>query len=342
MTVPTLRTLPLHSHPSRRAYALIISLLALMAFFFGASLCLAQSEIVRLLPPDAPVIAGLHRMPRDQNKDALWLATPNNLDDLKRLIALTDPDLNRRFDYVVVADWPSSTDGLGSHLLIAQGRFSMAALLSTIAHPKRLSYAGVAILAVLAPSGSQQPARWLAVPRSNIAIFGTPSGVQFALDRFHSGAPPDPRLLDRLRNAHHRDQAWSSIMPHHDPIREQVHLPANTGNLAGCLSRMREVDLGIQVGKTVTIDLHTESRDHSTAAAMQCIGAAIFKNYSSAIALSLDEDKQPSMRLTLRRAEYERWLDDFRTSHSNQILEAFISGIESNSRPNSIDRPPLR
>ena len=98
----------LHSQPARKSYALVVCLVAFMAFFFTASLCFAQSDVVRLIPPDAPVIAGLHRMPQNQAGSALWLATRNNLDDLNRLVALTDSDLDRRFDYVVVADWPSS------------------------------------------------------------------------------------------------------------------------------------------------------------------------------------------------------------------------------------------
>lgn len=281
-------------------------------------------------------------MPGDQNKDALWLATPNNIDDLKRLIALTESDLDRRLDYVVVADWSSGTDDLGSHLLIAKGHFSMASVLSTIAHPKLLSYGGLSILAVRAPSGSQQPARWLAVPRSNIAIFGTPAGVQFAIDRFNDRAPVDPRVLDRLRNAHDRDQAWSSIIPHHDAIHESIGLHPSTGTLSPCLSRMREVDMGIHVGKAVTIDLHTESRDHRDGLAAECMTAAIFKKYSPQIDVSLDEHEQPSMRLTFSRAEYERWLETFRNSRVSQSLEAFISGVESNSASNAMTRPPLR
>src|SRR5262249_29041432 len=114
-----------HSQPARKLYALFLCLVASMIFFFSASLCFAQGDPIRLIPPDAPVIAGMHRMPRDQASNALWLATRNNLDDLNRLVALTRSDLDRRFDYVIAADWPSSTDSLGSHLLIAQGRFDM-------------------------------------------------------------------------------------------------------------------------------------------------------------------------------------------------------------------------
>jgi hypothetical protein len=44
--------------------------------------------------------------------------------------------------------------------------------------------------------------------------------------------------------------------------------------------------------------------------------------------VSLGGEGHPSTRLTLTRAEYDRWLDSFRKSRMNQTLEAFISGAE--------------
>jgi hypothetical protein len=111
-------------------------------------------------------------------------------------------------------------------------------------------------------------------------------------------------------------------------LEETANFHATPDNLSPCLNRMREVDLGIQVGKTVNIDLHTESRDGSGGAAMECMSAAIFKSYTPEMRVSLGGERQPSMRLTLTRAEYDRWLDSFRKSRMSQTLEAFISGAE--------------
>ena len=60
------RLITRHSQPARNSYALFLRLVACMAIFFGASLCMAQTDPVRLIPADVPVIAGLHRMPADQ------------------------------------------------------------------------------------------------------------------------------------------------------------------------------------------------------------------------------------------------------------------------------------
>ena len=105
---------------------------------------------------------------------------------------------------------------------------------------------------------------------------------------------------------------------------------------------MREVDLGIQAGKNVTIDLHTESRDGSGGAAMECMSAAIFKDYTPQMRISLGGEQQPSMRLALSRAEYDRWLGSFRKSSMNQVLEAFISGAEPAAERSAEDLQTLR
>jgi len=331
-----------HSQPARNSYALFLCLVAFMVIFFGASLCVAQTDPVRLIPADVPVIAGLHRMPADQLSNTLWLATRNNLDDLNRLVALTTSDLDRRFEYVVVADWPSSTDNLGSHLIVAQGRFHMAAILSTMAHAKTLTYNGVTVLTEAAPAGTQQTARWLAIPGKDIAIFGTPSGVQVAIDRLRSGAAADPGVLERLKNAHDRDQAWSSVRLGAGMLQPTAHMQATTDNLSPCLGRMREVDLGIQLGRNVTIDLHTEPRDGAGGGAMECMRMAIFQNYTPAMRVSLGGEQQPSTRLSLTRAEYDRWLESFKHSGMNQMLEAFISGAEPFAGQRMEDRQTVR
>src|ERR1700675_2797062 len=90
-----------------------------LALFFSVSFCLAQSDLIRLIPADAPVIAGMRRLPHDEAKDALWLATRNNTDDLALLVAMTEDDPERRVEQVIAADWAAKNDNLGNHLLLA-------------------------------------------------------------------------------------------------------------------------------------------------------------------------------------------------------------------------------
>ena len=316
---------------TRNAYLLVIWLMSAMLLFFSASFCMAQNDLVRLVQPDAPVIAGLHRMSQDRSKDALWVATRNSVDDLSRLVALVENDPERRVDQVIVADWGSSTSSPGSHLVIAQGRFNLASIASTMAHPAKLSYDGVPVLAIETKAGSTPAMRWLAVPQRELALFGTPSAVQVALDRFRSGAHADPQLLERLRNAHDRDAAWSSVVL--APRALQASGKFQAGALAPCLDRMREVDLGIQIGKTVTIDLHTEPRDGAAGVSAECISTALFANYAPLMRIGFGGGERPDVRVTLVRSDYERWLDPFRKSELKQTLAALLSAPGGSADP---------
>lgn len=322
----------LNSCCARRAHALILGTVAAMSFFSSASLCQAQSELVRLVPPAAPVIAGLHRVPNNLAKDSLWLATRNNGDDLTRLLALTDHDPDRRIEQVMVADWASSNDRLGNHLLIAQGQFSLANVFTaaTARVLEKTNYDGVPVLAIDAEGGAKPATRWLAMPKHQIALFGTPAAVQIALDRFRNGSPADPQLLQRLRDAHPRDAAWSSVLL--DSSSGLRPLDLRTADaFSACVARLRGVGLGIQLGGTVTIDLHMEPRDASGRASggtMQCVSEALFGRNTPQMRVAFDGDRQPHVRVTMARAQYDAWLDSFRTSRTRQLLEAMISGSD--------------
>ena len=317
---------------SRKTYALVIFLLATMALFFGATLCLAQSDLIAFIPPDAPVIAGLHRMPADRSKDALWLSTRNNLDDLKQFVTLSNNDLDRRLDQVIIADWASSGGSLGSHLAVVKGRFNLASMTATMAHPVKLSYAGVPVIEIDMRNSSEPGPRWLAVPERRIALFGTPAAVRYALDRFRSGAAADARLIERLKNASARDSAWSSISLDAEPQQSRFDVGSVANTLLPCLGRMREVDLGIRIGKTVKIDVHAESYDGANGS-VQCMTAALFGGSVAGERVAFGFGGRPDVRLTLTRGDYERWLDTFQKSRLNQGLEALLSASNASTQP---------
>jgi hypothetical protein len=323
---------------TRGAHGLVPVRLTAMALFFGASLCMAQNNLVRLLPPDAPVLAGLRQVPQKEAKDMLWLATRNNEDDLSRLVALTDHDTERRIEQVMVADWALNGNRLGNHLLVAQGRFNLANVSAAAANRvvERLNYAGTTVLDIEAAGGSKPVSRWLAVPQRDVAVFGTPSAVQLALDRFRSGTRPDPLLLERLKNAHTRDAAWSSVVL--DAHTLATHADLHTGDaFSACISRMREVGLGIQPGSTVTIDLQMKGRDASGGAepggSMQCVSEALFGRNTPQMRVAFSGDREPHVRVTMEHSQYDAWLDSFRTSRTHELLEAMISGSGPDAEP---------
>ncbi len=325
-------------HPAQKRRILVLWLAGALALFFSTSLAMAQNQLLRLIPPGAPVIAGLHRMTPDQSSAVVWLATRKNFEDLASLENLTESDLDGRFEQVVVADWASDTDPLGSHLLIAEGRFSLAAISSTMAHPVMLSYQGIRVLVLQAKEGSRIGARWLAVPDKHTALFGTPSAVQVALDRFRGGAVADADLVARLNKV--RDAAWSSVVLQARPEQTPITQQAEAGALTPCLNQLREVELGIQVGTKVSIHLQAESRDGSKSAA--CIGTALFSEPSPQLHIVFGGEKDPAFHVTMARAEYEAWLDSFQRSRLPQTLEAMLSEGGSEAASGADNQNTLR
>ena len=310
-----------------RARVLGVRVIPALALLSSVSFCLAQSDLIRLIPPDAPVIAGMRRLPHDEAKDALWLATRNNTDDLARVVALTADDPERRVEQVIAADWAAKNNSLGSHLLLAEGRFNFANVSSTVlaSGGKKLVYNGVPVLTIEATGTAARGTRWLAVPRNNIAIFGSPSAVQYALDRYRSSAQADPQILQRLRNAHAHDAAWSSVRLDSRSMESRVKL-VDDGGMSSCLGRLREFDLGIRLGETVRIDLHADPLHHEEGSvSIGCLNTALFGNGTPQMRVAVGGEGEPGLRVTLAREEYDRWLDSFRKSKVNQTLEAMIS-----------------
>ena len=92
----------------------MLRIAALGTLLITGVMCSAQDTLARLIPPDAPVLAGMQRSSTDNEYDRVWLATAQNLKDLKDFISLTDADASRRFDRVMVAASPAENDLLGA------------------------------------------------------------------------------------------------------------------------------------------------------------------------------------------------------------------------------------
>src|SRR5260370_15312806 len=178
-----------------------LCVVAAIALFFSGSLCLAQSDLIRLIPPGAPVLAGLRRTLPGQGDDFLWLATENNTGDLQQFVSMTAGDPDRHFDQVIVADSLSDSHNPGSHLLLAKGKFNFAAISVTAlgSGERKSSYKGVPVLILEALAGESRGPRWLAVPQPGVALLGSASAVEHALDSYLRRASRHPFIMLRAR-----------------------------------------------------------------------------------------------------------------------------------------------
>jgi hypothetical protein len=300
--------------------------MVIIVLFFSVSLCRAQSDhspsdLVRLIPPDAPVVAGMHRLPHGEQRDGLWLATKHNSDDLDRFITITEGDTQRRVDQVIAADWASPTDGLGNHLLIAQGRFSFTNVLSTASGLTRLVVDGAPVLAFEDSGTNMHGPLWLAMPRADFALFGAPSAVRYALARYRAGDPMDARMKERIKNAYYEDASWSSVRLNSRPRVSAVHLQET----AVCLSEIRELDLGVRLGAKVRVEVRAGSLANGSVDAGGCLRRLFFGGNDSRAHFTVYGDDASRVRVSLDRGEYDHWLDSFRKSRVPETLEAMLS-----------------
>lgn len=327
------------NYPSRTASsahhpgAVSIRFLATAALFLSSSLCIAQSELARLIPPGTPVLAGMRRTAPGQSDDLLWIATKNNAGDLKQFVFVTAGDSGRRFDQVIVADFASDTDSLGNHLLLAQGRFSFAAIASTtpVGEASSGSYKGVPVLIFESLANQSRGFRWLAVPQSHVALFGSPASVQQALDRYLSNAPGDRAILDRLKNIPQHDAAWSSLTLDSRQVESHLDLHGSGDGIYPCLHHAHEITLGIQPGSSMKIELRTTLNSQNEPgelgqadAGMGCFRNALYTGSIPSLRVTASAGLRPTLVATLAREEYDRWIDAFRKSTMNQLLEASI------------------
>jgi hypothetical protein len=339
MTLPYINPGSPYSKPAHKPRTVAVRMVAAIAFFFTGSLCLAQSDLIRLIPPGTPVLAGLRRTPPGQGDDFLWLATKHNTADLKQFVSVTAGDPDRHFDQVIVAGSASDTDSLGSHLLLAKGKFNFAEISTTALGTGAIksSYKDVPVLILEALAIESRGPRWLAVPQPDVALLGSPSAVESALDRYLSRAPRDPLILQRLRNIPEHDAAWSSIILDSRQVESHLNLHGDADVIYPCLRHARELVLGIRPGSDVKIELRTASDSNQDAdASLGCLRTALFRNSTPSVRISFTGGNQHALLATLSREGYDRWLNGFRKSMMNQMLEAMIPAPEEDGRNSTL------
>ena len=301
---------------------------ALGTLLLTGVLCSAQDTLARLIPPDAPVLAGMQRSSTDNEYDRVWLATAQNLNDLKDFISLTDADASRRFDRVMVAASPAGNDLLGEHLLIAEGRFDLNVVAQSTASAAS-DFHGVPIIVLGQTSVQHQTSnsdgetRWLVNLHSRIVLFGSPAAVQKALLRFQSGEPADPAVRARLERIPRKDIAWSSIALNPVILKSRLRLNAYERNLVPCLTAARELAFGVRFDSNARLDFHVSADSPQDAdTSITCLKQ--LADHADLIAMRTSHSASAptgTMSIVSTRGEYSRWVDMFR-HHSGDLLLA--------------------
>jgi len=304
---------------------------ALGTLLFTGGICSAQEALVTLIPPDAPVLAGMQRSSTDNEYDRVWLATARNANDLKDFISLTDADASRRFDRVIVAASPAGNDLLGDHLLIAQGRFDLS-VIGQPAASAAIDFRGVPIIVLGHVSSSGAETRWLANLHNRIVLFGSPSAVQKALLRFQSGEPANPAVHARLERIPRKDIAWSSITLNPVILKSHLRLNVDERNLVPCLTKVKELAFGVRFDSNARLDFQVSAdslQDANTSIA--CL--KLLAGHADLIAMRTSHSAGApagTMSIVSTREGYSRWVDMVR-HHTGDLLLAAAAPCETNT-----------
>jgi hypothetical protein len=251
-TILAIRT-SLASSSGARGVASAYRITAIWTVLLTGTVCPAQDALIKLIPADAPVLAGMQRSSTDNEYDRVSFATAKNLNDFKDLNPLTDIDPSRRFDRVIVAASPAVNDLLGDHLLLAQGRFDLTAIAQRAASSV-VDFHDVAILVLNQPSNPGAEVRWLANIQNGAVLFGSPSAVQKALLRYESDERTDPAVIGCLGRIPRRDIAWSSITLNPQVLKSHWHLDAYERNAVPSLTVARKLVFGVRFDSHARLD----------------------------------------------------------------------------------------
>ncbi len=232
---------------------------------FGALLVAAQAtvlaaadpQLLRLVMPDAKVIAGLQVQQTKNSLFGQYVLSHMQLEDaaFKKFIAQTGFDPRRDVTEIVMAsNWEQSTPQ-SRWLVAARGSFNLPQLTSAAkANGGSITeFQGVGIL-TYSEEAKPEVESGIAFFDSSSAVMGDVASVKAAIERKQANAAPSGNLLDKVRELSAKNDFWFVTVV---PISEFAGAMPNP-NLSGAmkgdlLSAIHQASGGIRFGGTVTI-----------------------------------------------------------------------------------------
>jgi hypothetical protein len=238
---------------------------------FGSSP--AEDSLLRLVPANAPIVAGIQDPHHGDQSGRLLIVTHNNNVDLKDWIGLIGVDDHQEVDRLMEIAMSSPRGDLSEHLLLARGSFNGRRILEGAERSGGVAteYRGVKIVN-LKPFAREQnemrDTRWLTVLNDNTAIFGTPITVMRALDRYVSSATVDRELEQRLTELKPDVNCWSILTMPVAVLARHLRSGVVDDADAAVLRRVSSVTVGVHYGAKERVDFALGTEDAGSAAAL--------------------------------------------------------------------------
>jgi hypothetical protein len=235
----------------------------------------AQSNLLRLIPREAQLVAGVEDPRNPDTRGHLLLVTARNTFDFDDWQSLTGVDPHRAVDEQIWVAASSPESRLGEHMLLVAGLFDRGHIFAAAERNGATAkvYRGVEVLAVtpFAREQEQMPdTRWIAILDGRTAVFGTPWLVKKTLDRYVDHAAADPLLADRVGRLNPKVNSWDLILTPHAAFSKHAALEKQSAPWMDLLGRemlenAEELTLGIRFGTIARVDFIVRTADDSNA-----------------------------------------------------------------------------
>lgn len=249
---------------SRIVFAAILAL--------PAALAATDPALLRLVMPDAKVIAGLHVEHARNSLFGQFVLSHMQLDDsgFKKFVQDTGFDPRRDLTEVVMASNWEQTSPESRWLIVARGVFDVG----RIAHlaegngSQSVNFQGVDVFTYGA-EGKKPAHNGIAFFDSATAVMGDLPSVKNAIERRQTNAAASGRLLSKVRDLGARNDFWFVTLVPVSEFANAMPDPNLSGALKGNLMQaINEASGGVHFGESVTISGEAVTRSDKDAAAL--------------------------------------------------------------------------
>jgi hypothetical protein len=289
-----------------------------------------NSKLLRLVPPDAQIVAGFENHADVHRHGQLVLATRNNRLDLDDWQAIAGVDHRRVFEEVIeVAATLPGGGMLTEHMVMVAGKFNKELIFRSLElnGSQKADFEGLTIMLIqpfAREKDQMRSERWLVILDNRVAIFGTAFLVQGAVHRYLAHADIDMPLMERLSQLRRDNTSWN-VMLWSPRVLSNYKVAQSSSSWGRLLEGAEVLMVGARFGSKVRVEflLHAPDRGREFFEEKAALFAEVF-----APALSRDSD------VPQRRRTENVSFDSDRVQGSIQLsLEQFEDWSHQTSHP---------
>jgi len=258
--------------------------IAAAATILAGSLCAADAGLLKLVMPDARIMAGVNVEQAMLSPFGKYLMTKMQAGDSGPMQMLQGTGFDPRRDLREILLASDAKQG-NSGLVLARGAFNVSAILEAgrLQGARIGSYGGAQTLSGKDPDGL------LAFPDATLAIMGDRASVHAAIDRASGTVGLAADLADRVRDLSSTEDVWFVT------LNSPAQLPL--GPAATVLKKAQQASGGLKFGATVTLNLKLTAESEKDATSL----ANVFKMVVGMMQSAAQKSSEPSPAAAMLR-----------------------------------------